>query len=265
MTRPSQHGATADGEGPPPIAGDVSSFPSDAELARTLAAGADRATLCTLTADGYPYGSAISFSLDDDGSTVFLMSEMAEHTVNANGEPKASLLIAADPTPGADPLSAARLTLVGRLAKLADPGVSRDRYLERHAYAAYYADYTDFAFWRLTVERCRYIGGFGHMSWVTADQYRDAGVDPLVAAVDGITAHMNDDHADANLTFVQRLADLPEATAATMVGVDRYGMTFQVVTPERPRLARVAFPDPLTHADQAEHAVIGLLRSLRDT
>ena len=99
--------------------------------ARYRAAGADRATLCTLTADGYPYGSAISFSLDDDGSAVFLMSEMAEHTVNANAEPKASVLIAADPTPGADPLSAARLTLVGRLAKLADPGESRERYTGR--------------------------------------------------------------------------------------------------------------------------------------
>lgn len=262
MSRPSQHGTT-DGEGAPPIAGDVASFPTDAELARTLAAGADRATLCTLTSDGYPYGSAISFSLDDDGSAVFLMSEMAEHTVNAHAEPKASLLIAAEPTPGADPLSAARLTLVGKLEMLAEPGASRARYLERHAYAAYYADYTDFAFWRLGVERCRYIGGFGHMSWVTQAAYRAATADPLVEAVQYITAHMNDDHADANLTFVQRLAGLPEATGASMVGVDRYGMTFQVVTPDRPRLARVAFPEPLTAAEQAEPSVIGLLRSIR--
>ena len=54
----------------PPIAGDPHSFPTDAELARTLVAAQRRATLCTLTAKGYPYGSAVSHAVDEQGAHV---------------------------------------------------------------------------------------------------------------------------------------------------------------------------------------------------
>ena len=260
MRRVEGHGG---GGGGPPIAGDRESFPSDAELARTLAAASGRAALCTLTADGYPYGSAVSCAADGDGAPVVLISEMAEHTVNARGDDRASVLITAPTKEHADPLSTARLTLVGRLRMLDDPGPRRDAYLERHPYAAYYADFSDFGFWLLDVERCRFVGGFGHMSWVTADDYRGAAVDPLAAEADGIISHMNEDHADANLLYVQVLAGLADATEAPMVGIDRYGMTLRAHTPAGPRLARVAFPEPLGRGEQARPAVIERLDAAR--
>lgn len=261
MTRPTEHGG---GEAAPPIAGDPSSFPTDAELARTLAAAQSRATLSTLTAAGYPYGSAVSYAVDGEGAPVLLVSEMAEHTVNARGDERASLLVAAD-TPGdADPLSTARMTLVGRLRLLDEPGDRRDAYLAKHPYAGYYADFSDFGFWQLDVEQCRFVGGFGHMSWVTAEAYAAAAVDPLVAAASGIIEHMNDDHSDANLTYVRVLAGLDDATGAVMVDIDRYGATLQATTPAGPRLARIAFPAPLTTADEARPAVVDLLTTARE-
>lgn len=260
MTRPTEHGG---GESSPPIAGDPTSFPSDAELARTLAASETRATLCTLTAEGYPYGSAVSYAADETGAPVVLVSEMAEHTVNARGDERASVLIAATPPEGSDPLAAARLTLVGRLVLLDDPGGRREAYLARHPYAAYYADFTDFGFWRLDVERGRFVGGFGHMSWVTAEAYGEAEVDPLGDGAAGVVRHMNEDHADANLLYARVLAGLHDATEATMVGIDRYGVTLRVATPSTPRLARVSFPAPLAHLDQARPAVIDLLQTAR--
>ena len=107
------------------------------------------------------------------------------------------------------------------------------------------------------------MGGFGHMSWVTADGYRDATVDPLAAAADGIVDHMNEDHADANLLYVQALAGLADATEASLTGIDRYGMTLRARTPAGPRLARVAFPVALRRADQARPAVIERLDAAR--
>lgn len=260
MERPTSHGG---GEAGPPIAGDPSSFPSDAELARTLVAGADRATLSTLTPDGYPYGSAVSISCDAHGAPVVLVSEMAEHTQNAHHEARASFLIAAEVAAGEDPLGQARLTVLGQLQRLDEPGDVRNAYLERHPYAAYYADFSDFAFWRLDVERVRFVGGFGHMSWVTADQYRAATVDPLAEAAAGIVAHMNDDHASANLAYVRGLAGLPDATDATMVGADRYGVTLRASTPDGPRTARVPFSTEVTDAAEARPAVITLLAEAR--
>lgn len=257
MPRPSEHGGGRPG---PPIAGDPTSFPSDAELARTLVARRRRAALSTLTAEGYPYGSTVSYVADERGRPVVLVSEMAEHTVNARADRRASVLVSDEPADGVDPLAAARLTLVGRLEPLDDPGPARERYLDAHPYARYYADFTDFGFWRLEVESCRYVGGFGHMSWVDHAAYGDAEVDPLAEAADGIVAHMNDDHAEANLTYVQVLAGLPDATAATLAAVDRYGLTLSATTPAGPRLARVPFPEPLTAPSEARPAVVALLR-----
>ena len=262
MSRPSEHGG---GEAAPPIAGDPRSFPNDAELSRTLLARASRAALSTLTPDGYPYGSAVSYAAGPDGAPILLVSDMAEHTVTARHDPRASILLAAPTPDGADPLSSARLTLVGRLELLEEPGASRDSYLLAHPYASYYADFTDFGFWRLNVERCRYVGGFGHMSWVSAEDYAAAEPDPLADAGPGVVAHMNQDHADANLEIVQRLAGLDAATVSTLVDIDRYGVTFQVETPQAPRMARVRFGTPLTEPDQARSAVITLLNEARAT
>ncbi|MEM9565555.1 MAG: DUF2470 domain-containing protein, partial [Actinomycetota bacterium] len=259
--RPAQHGG---GQSGPPIAGDPSSFPSDAELARTLCWQRSRATLSTLTVDGFPYGSVVSYAPDDRGAPVVLVSDMAEHTVNARRDSRASMLITAASADGdADPLGMARCTMVGRMQLVEDAASVRDAYLERHPYAGYYVDFTDFAFWRLDVAQIRYVGGFGHMSWVTADGYATADVDPVAEAADGIVEHMNDDHADANLLYATNLAGLTDATESTMTGIDRYGVTLRVTTPTAARLARLPFPQPLTTAEEARPAVIELLQQAR--
>ena len=246
------------------MAGDPASFPADAELARTLVAGARQAALCTLTADGYPYGSTVSYAADGVGAPLLLVSELAEHTVNARADDRVSMLVTAATPRQTDPLGSARLTLLGRLQRVDDQSAPRAPYLQRHPYAASYADFSDFSFWRLEVEKCRFVGGFGHMSWVTAEAYRSAGVDPLAADAAGIISHMNEDHADANLQYVTALARLDGASAATMVGVDRYGVTLRAHTPGGPRLARVPFPEPLQRSDQARATLIRLLQQARE-
>ena len=261
MERPTEHGG---GEPGPAIAGDPRSFPADAELARTLVAGARQATLCTLTAEGYPYGSVVSYAVDDAGLPLLLISELAEHTVNARADDRVSMLVTAPTARQADPLGSARLTLLGRLQRVDDQSAPRADYLERHPYAASYVDFSDFSFWRLEVERCRFVGGFGHMSWVAAEPYRSAAVDPLAGDAAGIISHMNEDHADANLQYVSALAGLADANAATMVGIDRYGVTLRAHTPGGPRLARVPFPEPLQRSDQARATLIRLLHRARE-
>ena len=261
MERPTEHGGGGPG---PAVAGDPDSFPADAELARTLVAGARQATLCTLTAEGYPYGSAVSYAADGGGAPLVLISELAEHTVNARGDDRVSMLVSAATPRQSDPLGSARLTLLGRLRRVDDQTAPRGAYLERHPYAAAYVDFSDFSFWRLDAEKCRFVGGFGHMSWVTAADYRDAAVDPLAGDAAAIIDHMNEDHADANLQFVAVLAGLDDASAAAMVGIDRYGVTLRANTPGGPRLARIPFAEPLQAAEQARATLIRLLQQARE-
>lgn len=255
MATKQAHGS---GDSSPPIAGDTSTFPSDAELSRTLVASSGTATLSTLTANGYPYGSIVSFIHDELGNPVILISDLAEHTINARQNERASMLIS-EPSGEGDPLGKARLTLIGTLHLLESPRSEREVYLAKHQHASFYADYEDFNFWKLSVSECRYVGGFGHMSWVQSEKYRSAEIDPLFHNAQGIIDHMNDDHKDANLLYAKNLANLTDCTEASMLGIDRYGITLRATTPTGPRMVRLGFPTVLKSEEEARPAIIDLL------
>jgi putative heme iron utilization protein len=234
--------------------------PTHSERARTLVAQHGFGSLATLTAEpaGYPYASFTTFALDA-GEPVFLISRIAEHTRNLSADARASLLVH---EPGqSDPLANGRVTLVGRAERLERPATSaRDAFLVAHPTAGYYVDFADFEFWRLRVESVRYIGGYGRMSWVSADDFRAAQPDPLTAAASGILSHMNEDHAAALLAYAHAFSSARDATAATMTAIDRYGFEMTLTTPRGVGPARLAFAEPLTEPAQARAVLVKLLR-----
>ena len=97
------------------------------------------------------------------------------------------------------------------------------------------------------------------MSWVQSEDYYKAEIAPLSRSAEGIISHMNDDHSDANTLYDKNLAKLPSSSEATMLGVDRYGITLKALTTDGPRMARVGFPNPLNSEDEARPAIIELL------
>lgn len=164
---------------------------SHAEFSRTLARGGE-AALSTLT-DGFPYGSLVQYACDAQGRPLMLISDLAEHTQNLLLDPRASLLAWENPGEQ-DPLAVGRVTLIGRAIKTEE---GLEEYLKVHPQARAYASFKDFHLWRLEVERIRYVGGFGHMSWVSVADYHQAEPDPVAALAQGVISHMNEDHADA--------------------------------------------------------------------
>jgi hypothetical protein len=103
-----------------------------------------------------------------------------------------------------------------------DRGVALDAYRERHP-DAFYAAFDDFRLYRLDVASVRYVGGFGRMSWVSADDHTAAEPDPLRPHAAGIVEHMNDDHPDALVAYCRVFGGRPATGYAEMMGVDRYG------------------------------------------
>ena len=77
-----------------PVGADVPT-PSYAEQARTLMHLGRVGTLSTQSRKqpGFPFGSVMPFGLDDQGSPLFLISQMAMHTQNLQGDPRAALLV----------------------------------------------------------------------------------------------------------------------------------------------------------------------------
>ena len=129
--------------------------------------------------------------------------------------------------------------------------------------ASYYVDFKDFAFYRLDPIALRYVGGFGRMSWVTAEDYLAAEADPLTADAAGILSHMNGDHAAAVLAYARGLARLPEATAASMTAVDRYGFDLAVTTPTGPKATRLAFEAEVKTSDEVRRAMVAMVKTAR--
>lgn len=261
MTAPSAHDAPA-----PAIAGDADSFPSHAELVRTLLGDGGFGLMTTITDTGYPYGSLAAYSTLDNGDPLVLISEMAAHTRNAHGNPKAGLFVTQTEATeaGRDPLDAPRASVLGDLAPYQPTDAEVAAHLAVHPGAAGYLDYRDFGWWRLTITTARFIAGFGSMSWVPADQIAVAEVDPVMPVAAGAVRHMNADHADATLAIARFLAGVATATAARVHDIDRHGVTLHVDTPEGFRLARVAFADaPLASGDDVRSAVVELTKRAR--
>jgi heme iron utilization protein len=248
---------------PEPLYDTTVPAPSHAERARTLAAQAGTGTLCSLAIDpaGYPYGSFVTVAFDS-GDPVFLISQLAEHTRNLTRDPRASLLVAESRC--ADPLANGRVTLLGPCARIdGDADSARRAFLAAHPNASYYADFGDFAFWRLKVESVRYIGGYGRMSWIGADEWRTATPDPLAPSAAAVIAHMNADHADAVVLYCKAFSKATEITSASMTGIDRYGFEMSAHTKNGPRPIRLAFATSVETAEEARAALIAMLREAR--
>jgi heme iron utilization protein len=164
--------------GPGPVTPDVPE-PSLAERARTLAVLGLIGSLSTHSQKfpGFPFGSMMPYAADDRGRPIFLISSIAMHTHNLRQDPRASLLLT-QPNVSGDPLGAARLTLLGDVTDAPSAEVN-ELYLSRHEKAKVWQDYTDFAYFRLQVSAVYFIGGFGVMGWISAEEYGGALPDPL--------------------------------------------------------------------------------------
>lgn len=239
--------------------------PSLAERGRTLVHFGRIGTLSTHSRKqpGFPFGSVMPYAADDQGRPVFLISSMAMHTQNLKADPRAALLVMQDPSDG-DVLGAGRITLQGEVLPV--PGdqipAARERYLACHENAKYWADFDDFSLFRLEPAAVYFIGGFGVMGWVPADEYIRSQPDPLAEFSAEILSHMNADHADT-LVLLAHAAGEPEVDSAVMTAVDRLGFHVRLRSGERVHGARIAFPREVRDRAQVRSVLVDMVTAAR--
>lgn len=227
-------------------------------LAKTLVRTARYAALGTLElSDGAPAVSRVALATAMNGDPVFLISRLSGHFTNLETDTHCSLLVG-EPGKG-DPLAHPRLTLIGRAGIVADgPERARikRRYLARHPKAALYADFADFAFWRLDVSRASLNGGFGKAYALTKSDLATVmeGNDALGELEDSAVTHMNGDHADA----IQRYA--------ARAGASGQGWTLATLDPEGldlvrgDEVVRVWFDAPLKSPEDLRPVLVALAK-----
>lgn len=139
--------------------------------ARQLVAANRRGVLGTLLPkDGYPYASMVEYAPLPDGDVIMFLSRLAEHQKYLTADSRVSLLIAPD-IMADDALANPRVSLVGRAELAENRQAMAEIYLQYHPGARQYINFGDFQFYRLRVEKARYIAGFGRMGWITDGRY----------------------------------------------------------------------------------------------
>lgn len=239
--------------------------PSHAERVRTLLSLETVGTLSSLSRKhpGFPFGSLMPYALDSAGRPIFLISSMAMHTQNLKADPRCSLFVAQASEDG-DPLGAARATLIGPAEQVeAHEVVSvRETYLARHENSRYWVDFADFTFFRLQPIDLYYVGGFGVMGWVEAQDYENAAADPLAEAARGILAHMNADHVDSMIQLARTHAGI-DASEATMTSIDRLGFYLRLKAMDGMKGVRINFPDEVATAKETRAMLVAMVRQTR--
>ena len=243
--------------------------PTLAERGRTLIHLGRIGTLSTHSRKqpGFPFGSVMPYAPDEQGRPVFLISNMAMHTQNLKADARASLLVMQD-SGESDPLGAARITLVGEALPVpeAETAAVRELYLGRHENARYWVDFDDFGFYRMQPADVYFVGGFGVMGWVTAEEYAVSQPDPLADAAAGILAHMNTDHAEALLLLARAAGENDPETAiaaAGMTAVDRLGFHLRLRAGDRVYGARIAFPREVRSSGEVRTVLVEMVRAAR--
>ena len=241
--------------------------PSYAERVRTLVYRNNVGTLSTISRKhpDWPFGSLMPYALDEKGSPVLLISTMAMHTQNLMGDSRASLFISQTDS-GGDPLDASRVTLMGEVAKVAkgkDSGV-RELYLSRYENARYWVDFDDFSFYKMDVGDIYFVGEYGAMGWVTAEDYYSAEPDPLADGASGIIGHMNRDHEEALILLGSTILGI-DADRAVLTSVDRLGFQVRLKSKQAGEYysRRIAFIREVRTPEEARVVLVEMVKLAR--
>ncbi|HEY2245976.1 MAG TPA: DUF2470 domain-containing protein [Bradyrhizobium sp.] len=229
--------------------------------AKSLLRKSRQGGLATLMAgSGDPYCSLVNVATHPDGSPILLISRLAAHTKNILADVRVSLML--DERAAGDPLEAARIMLAGR-AEVADDDnreLLRRRYLNAHPSAEAYADFGDFAFFRIRPAGTHLVAGFGRILDLKPEQFltnvRDASA--LIEVEQGAIEHMNTDHREAMNLYATRLLGA-ESADWCCTGCDPDGMDMQAGR----AILRLDFPTRVTGPGELRKMLVQLAGEAR--
>lgn len=206
------------------------------------------------TDPGYPGGSVVGFAPDDDGRPLFVFSSMSTHTQDIMADPKCSLTVASKEFKGA---ADGRVNLMGTAEKLSSEEIeaAKEMYLKKHP-NAFWVNFGDFSWFRMNVEKIRFVGGFARAGAVSPSDYIAAKPDPISEFGIHIAQHMNEDHESATIAMIANQIPGLDVSKAEITSVDSLGMYVKVNrTPrasDQPQQFKLRLPFPREAKDRKD-------------
>eukprot|EP00249_Psilotum_nudum_P026974 c34148_g1_i1 orf=2-1051(+) len=201
--------------------------PSCAEAARTLTDVCTEGTLCTLTEEGWPLGTAVRFTVDLEGNPIFRLNSWAIHTYHLKEESRCSLHVQMEQPGHRKP----QCTLQGIVMKVVDLKV------QQKIQAAWEGRFTELPleeewFYVMNVDQVLQASDMGEKGmWVSGVEYKQAAPDPLREYAVTIVEDMNRKYWEDIRRFCNAYSSLDlQVEEAHMTWVDRHGFDLRVLT-----------------------------------
>ena len=196
----------------------------------------------------------VGFAPDEEGRPIFIFSGMSTHTQDILVDPRCSVTIASKEFKGA---ADGRVNLMGQ-CKLIPPEeheAAKEVYLKKHP-GAFWVEFGDFNWFRLDVEKIRFVGGFARAGSVTPEEYMAAKPDPVSEFGPAIAKHMNEDHQDATIAMIANAIPGLDVSEAIITSVDSLGMYVKVTRTPRasnqPQQFKLRLPFPRVAKDRKD-------------
>ncbi len=203
---------------------------------------------------GEPYCALTILAVDHDATPILLLSGLSDHYKNLAQDDRASILF--DDARGlTHAMTGARVSVQGSIVESLAPR-HRARYLARHPAAVEYADFGDFGFFALQIERVHLVGGFGVAKWLAGkDVYLDVGgAQELIDGERAIVDHMNEDHRQALDLYAAHYLGR-ENKGWEMTGIDPEGIDLR----RQQEFARLAFESSISTPTEARKTLVELV------
>lgn len=193
-------------------------------------------------------------------------------------DPRCSLTVAAKEFKGA---ADGRVNLMGNCERVKDEEEvkkCKEIYLQKHP-GAFWVDFGDFFWYRMEVENIRFVGGFARAGAITAEEYKEAKPDPIMAFGGHVASHMNDDHMDSTIAMVEHYIPGLKVEgdgdkyvqAAEITSVDSLGMYVKITRdpenndqlPGQPKQfkLRLPFPRPVTERKDVKTVIVEMTQA----
>jgi len=146
--------------------------------------------------DDYPFGSFVTFVSGRSRSVYLYLSTIAEHTKNIDHNSKSCLTIFKNKD-NSDIQDSQRLSLIGDLVLVPDEELKscEDRFFSFFPESKNYSNFHSFNFFKLKINKVRWIGGFGKIAWIENEKWKFYTPD-WMKDEDYIIKHMNEDHSN---------------------------------------------------------------------
>tara|TARA_B100001287_G_scaffold275012_1_gene281644 strand:- start:1026 stop:1748 length:723 start_codon:yes stop_codon:yes gene_type:complete len=169
--------------------------------------------LSTISKDNkdYPFGSFVTFASFINRIPIFYLSDIAQHTKNLKYKPHGCLTIVNSSSKEKDKQNNERLSLMGDLVKIKEneKKIIKEKFYALRPESKNYEKFHGFNFYKLKVNKARWIGGFGKIGWLSTDYWKDNNIQ-WSSKENDIIDHMNSDHSDtvsAALNCVHSIKD----------------------------------------------------------